>query len=177
MSDNAKSATVKNFISAASAYCKLIEEPESQVSKFIPRLLASLGTLYVSALYLPETTVHESASDPTARSKANSKNLLPALQAVLSEYDLYCLVFDPYKDKEPVVGSLSDDLLDTYFDIKEGLILLAGDSTLALDAAIWEWRFAFHAHWGDHATNAIRALHALAFAPYWKADLNLETLD
>jgi hypothetical protein len=27
------------------------------------------------------------------------------------------------------------------------------------EAAIWEWRFHFEWHWGDHAIDALRALH------------------
>jgi len=27
-------------------------------------------------------------------------------------------------------------------------------------AAVWEWGFGFRHHWGEHATGAIRVLHA-----------------
>ncbi len=26
---------------------------------------------------------------------------------------------------------------------------------------IWDWRFGFYSHWGDHATSALRTIHAL----------------
>ncbi len=69
----------------------------------------------------------------------------------------YWQVFDPYDHDEPVGGSLSDDLLDVYADLRRGLELWNSDAPRS--AAIWEWRFHFHAHWGAHATNALRALH------------------
>ena len=53
--------------------------------------------------------------------------------------------------------SLSDDLLDVYFDLRRGLELW--DQEVPKAAAIWEWRFAFDTHWGDHAIDALRALH------------------
>jgi hypothetical protein len=28
---------------------------------------------------------------------------------------------------------------------------------------IWEWEFGFETHWGEHATNAIRALYWLLY--------------
>ena len=73
-------------------------------------------------------------------------------------FDSYSEVFDPYdrEDHEPVVGSLSDDLLDVYRDIRGGLWSWETDATAN---AIWEWRFSFDTHWGDHAADALRALH------------------
>jgi hypothetical protein len=56
----------------------------------------------------------------------------------------------------PVVGSLSDDLADIYRDVVTGLRAYdRGDRA----GAVWEWRFNLHAHWGAHATGAMRALH------------------
>jgi hypothetical protein len=60
-------------------------------------------------------------------------------------------------DEPPVRGSLADDLRDVYSDVRRGLALW--DSPAPPDAAIWEWRFQFEIHWGDHAIDALRALH------------------
>jgi hypothetical protein len=72
--------------------------------------------------------------------------------------DFYWEVFDPYDhdDNQPVAGSLADDALDVYRDIRRGLALWDASRTRN---AIWEWRFHFDVHWGDHATDALRALH------------------
>lgn len=70
--------------------------------------------------------------------------------------DDYYEVFDPYVLDEPVGGSMSDDLLDVYRDVRRGLTLWVASHTTE---AIWEWRFSFDAHWGDHAVDALRALH------------------
>jgi hypothetical protein len=65
-------------------------------------------------------------------------------------------MFDPYELDQPVAGSLSDDLLDVYRDVRRGLALW--ESRRDADA-VWEWKFHFDAHWGAHAVDALRALH------------------
>ena len=72
------------------------------------------------------------------------------------EFDPYWELFDPYTDDDPVAGSLSDDVLDTYCDVRRGLIALERGE---VDEAIWEWKFHFDHHWGDHAADALRAVH------------------
>jgi len=72
-------------------------------------------------------------------------------------FETYWEVFDPYEEDDPVVGSLSDDLLDVYGDVRRGLALW--DMGIPRTAALWEWRFHFDQHWGDHAVDALRALH------------------
>ena len=69
--------------------------------------------------------------------------------------DVYHEVFDPYVDEPPVCGSLSDDLLDIYRDLKRGLVAYDAGQ---VGAAVWEWRFHFDHHWGDHAVDALRYL-------------------
>jgi hypothetical protein len=73
------------------------------------------------------------------------------------QFEVYWEVFDPYVDAAPVAGSLSDDVLDVYFDVWRGLDLWKSKAPRA--AAIWEWRFHLDVHWGDHAVDALRALH------------------
>lgn len=74
----------------------------------------------------------------------------------LGDKDLYWEVFDPYVEANPVAGSLAEDVLDVYRDIRRGLTLWDASQ---MQNAIWEWRFGFDAHWGDHAIDALRALH------------------
>jgi hypothetical protein len=58
---------------------------------------------------------------------------------------------------------LSDDLLIIYRDVQSGLYewdKATGPQKLDI---IWEWEFGFETHWGEHATNAIRALYWLLY--------------
>lgn len=82
------------------------------------------------------------------------------LKEKLGEDDLYWTVFDPTKDNEVIRGTLADDIAGIYGDVKQGLLTLkkgAADSRLI----IWDWRLSFYSHWGDHATSALRTIHAL----------------
>lgn len=72
--------------------------------------------------------------------------------------DYYAEVYDPTEitGEAPVTGSLADDLADIYRDVVTGLrAYQRGDHA----SAVWEWSFNLHAHWGAHATGAMRALH------------------
>lgn len=73
------------------------------------------------------------------------------------KFETYWEVFDPYVKDALVAGSLSDDILDVYFDVRRGLDLWQSSAPPA--AAIWEWKFGLDSHWGDHAVDALRALH------------------
>jgi hypothetical protein len=54
------------------------------------------------------------------------------------------------------MGDLADDLVHIYRHLAAGLRL---HELGKVDDALWEWGFNFQAHWGEHASSAIRALH------------------
>jgi len=69
----------------------------------------------------------------------------------------YSEIFSPLvPQEEPVVGDLADDLVNIYRHLVAGLEL---HECGRVDDALWEWGFNFQAHWGEHASSAIRALH------------------
>jgi len=105
--------------------------------------------LYLAALTLPQ-------SPETGDVDAGTNPERPDGWTGFSEKDVYWEVFDPYEESKPVCGSLSDDLLDVHADVRRGLDLWDGAHK---EAAIWERRFHFDIHCGDHATDALRALH------------------
>ncbi len=105
--------------------------------------------LYASALSLP-------AMPDAGEVDAGASPDQPHGWVGFEQKDFYWEVFDPYEQSEPVCGSLSDDLLDVYRDLQRGLALWDADHK---KEAVWEWRFNFDFHWGDHAIDALRALH------------------
>lgn len=72
------------------------------------------------------------------------------------EVETYWEIFDPYEEAPLVAGSLSDDVLDVYLDVRLGLQLFDDGH---VGSAAFEWRLLFDSHWGDHAVDALRALH------------------
>lgn len=64
--------------------------------------------------------------------------------------------------KNPVLGDVGDDLLDTYKDVKAGCLLCEQGR---LPLALWHWSLMHRIHWGKHAVGALAALHAA-----WRAN-------
>ena len=142
---------VVTFADEARSYCAFIEHAvELDVGRRLAMARMHLLRLYQAALALPEV-------EPPDDVDAGPSPERPRGWAGFGDLDGYWEVFDPYEQDEPVGGSLSDDLLDVYADVRRGLDLW--DRDVPKEAAIWEWRFHLEAHWGDHAVDALRALH------------------
>lgn len=140
---------VRSFLSSANHYCTLIDSLNYLDEKNLEELLAALLDLYLKVLRLPEVEP-DNAEVPQLE--------IPLPKVDFDKYEYYWEVFDPYKLDEPGCGSLSDDILDIYKDLKEGIILFEQDTP---NEAIWHWKFHFQAHWGSHIVNALRALHSV----------------
>jgi len=70
--------------------------------------------------------------------------------------DLYADVLDPLVvPGEASIGSLSDDLLDIYRDVKGPLVVWQAGYPAD---AVWEWKLSFRSHWKRHATSGLRVL-------------------
>ena len=142
---------VTAFVRRAYDLCAFIEDAESfGLPERLQRARQQLLALYAAAADLPHVEPIDTGTSPSFP--------LPENWCGFEGFDSYWEVFDPYdhEDHEPVVGSLSDDLLDVYRDIRGGLWSWEKNATAN---AIWEWRFSFESHWGDHAVDALRAIH------------------
>jgi hypothetical protein len=140
------------FRERAERYCALVERiaPDGLSWR---ELAAALAELYAAALALEPR-----APDGEELADAEPADMRPALEAALGGAATYWTVFDPAANEEPGAPSLADDLADVYHDVKRGLMVLdAGDPA----EAVWEWHHSFWSHWGRHAVEALRALHAL----------------
>ena len=117
-----------------------------------------LCRLYAAALALPELGPENSdglPDPPPGLLECAKNNLVSFNGRYYREY------FNPAAslNDESVVGDIGDDLLDTYKDIRAGLLLFErGEITEAL----WHWAFLHRIHWGRHAVGAIFALHCLS---------------
>jgi len=115
--------------------------------------------LYLAALELPPEWSEELAGQPDAKGIASDERwfVYHGIAARLPFTD-YARVFEPLTlpPEEPVVGSIGDDVADIYSDVASGLVEYeAGRKAQAM----WEWGFNLRSHWGQHATDAIGALH------------------
>ncbi|WP_338472636.1 DUF5063 domain-containing protein [Niallia sp. XMNu-256] len=137
-----KNKEVGHFFLAALNYFQIVEGLNSNKGKNdLNNLLVSLLDLYSKALYLPDV-------EPEKDVVSDIKLSVP--QILFDEYDHYWQVFNPYHLDDPVGASLSDDILDIYKDVKKGILFYTREINLRN----------FEIDWGNHAVNAIRALHS-----------------
>ena len=145
------SPTTAAFALEARRYLDWIARaPSRSLADRLTGARARLLALYQAACALPVVTPSDDELD------TGPDPVAPAGWRDLDRYDGYHEVFDPYVASEPVMGSLSDDLLDVHADVTRGLHLWERG---AYADAVWHWRLLFETHWGDHAIDALRALH------------------
>ncbi len=140
---------VANFVQSATEFCSFVESPPAAAADAFQRAAErALIRLYLHGIDLP----HVEPSDvdaPEVRAPG------PSSWPGFGDRDIYWMLFETNEPAEPVRGSLSDDFLDIYNDVKTGLLLWSVD---ARAEAVWHWRFNFDTHWGRHAVEAMRAL-------------------
>lgn len=144
---------VEPFVEAARAFLLFTHEAgQLEIRTRLQDARARLVALYAAALGLPlswEVTIdHELAEKPVA----------PVTTVDFGKHDYYYEVFSPYEKSELVIGSLDDDFADIARDLETGMAYWNGGFP---NNAVWEWSFHFGTHWGDHAVDALRALHRL----------------
>lgn len=139
---------VVGFLELVREFCAFIETAaQVDARERILRARVQVAELVHAACRLPSGD----ADGPDVDQEVSTPTDWPGF----GDLDVYHEVFDPYVDEPPVCGSLSDDLLDIYRDLKRGLVAYDAGQ---VGAAVWEWRFHFDHHWGDHAVDALRAL-------------------
>jgi hypothetical protein len=140
------------FVAQVRQFCAFVEQSISIETR--ERLLGTrlrLLALYQAALALPLVTPNTDAISKAAIPP-------PRNWVGFGTHELYWEVFDPYVNEEPVTGELSEDILEVLGDVRGPLSCWDAHPPQIADA-IWEWRFSFDSHWGNHAIDALRALH------------------
>jgi len=151
-----KADTINSFAEVARGFCSWCEDPSLTIKREVAAAVW-LSTLYAAALVLPKVG-------------SDNSDGLPAIPSVLLEQAEHNLAYfngyyyreyfdpDPSLDEESVIGDVGDDLLDTYKDIRAGLLLF---DTGQIADALWHWSFMHQVHWGRHVVGAMFALHCI----------------
>lgn len=148
---------IDRFVDEVRAFCAFYTRAEAmpldaRLATGRDRVLA----LYVAGLALPADCECGDVDAP---------DVTIARPPDFDRFDYYADVHDPYSEDSigapAVMGQLSDDFHDICNDVSRGLALWDAGHRIE---AIWEWRFHRDAHWGNHATSALRALHWALFA-------------
>ena len=119
-----------------------------------------LSKLYAAALSLPDVGPENEDGLPSI-----PEGVLAKARSNLAYFNgwYYREFFDPDPtvEEDPVMGDVGDDLLDTYKDIKAGLLLF--ERGAGADA-LWHWSFLHRIHWGRHVVGALFALHTMSIS-------------
>ena len=161
---------VHAFHESASAYCALIESiAKERPSDLYSTLEACLSQLAFDATRLPTGTPDlkdddtHGLNDDDRREAALSQKVHGVLHG-----DCVDLMAMHENDKESAdrVWMLWDDLVGIYADLKDGMSLFCVGTERAVGEAIWQWRFGFETHWGEHLYSALLPVHEMRYVLY-----------
>jgi hypothetical protein len=146
----------------AARYCALIEEEDLCGASLTTALIAALVDLLRAGYDLPEVE-----PDTTGLlSRPSHDEWREMFRRVGRRLDagyywtVPALPFD-YDTPEPDIGDLGDDLADIWRDLVTGL--RAREDGATANDILWQWKLDFESHWGAHAVDALRLLHALKY--------------
>lgn len=167
-----------DFLNAARQFVTLLEDGDLSLETFYKDSHKALSELYRTALNLETVELIHSGSDSEFDEidKGELRKMNKNLISNLGKDCFYWEVFDPtyteengkldqgwkITDREPTQGWLVDDFADIYADLKEELTKIDQIGTdESIEDALWQLKFGFNHHWGNHCINAMRALHYL----------------
>lgn len=152
---------ITTFAKLAREYCDWAEGTAGEPIEEVRIARRLLSQLYANAILLPERYGDEESSS------ISHEDWTVIMQRFGSTPIVdYWVSLDPiieeakhYNGCEMGIALLADDLADVWRDLKEALTLY---DCGAIDAAVWDWRFQFLHHWGEHAVRAMMIIHEWA---------------
>ena len=153
--------TTQTFLTAARNFADLLEIENIEQKEFLTKAHMALIDLYSAGHKLEEIDIKDSESETYFNREELFKNKNAALIEILGDNAYYSEVFNPLEknENEPMQGWLVDDFADIYRDIKIELEKIKLGTSDAVEDALWQMKFSYNAHWGDHCISALRALH------------------
>jgi len=159
-------ATTIKFLNSARYFVILLETQNIRDNEFYKQSHAALIELYSAGHMLDaiELKYSSAASDFDRGLLFTDNNIGQISQLGIDTY--YLEVFDPAysKEAEPSQGWLVDDFADIYRDLKIELNKIDTIGTdEAIEDALWNMKWSYFNHWGQHCISALRALHFLSY--------------
>jgi hypothetical protein len=166
LEDFLNTQTTADFLRAARQLIDLLEREDIDKDDLGRQALISLAHLYTTGLKLQEIPIKYSIVAPIFNHDDLFQDKNKRRIAELGEKAFYHEIFDPTynKEKEATQGWLVDDFGDIYHDLKIELYKIDTiDTEDAVEDALWQLKWGFSHHWGNHCINALRYLHYLNF--------------
>lgn len=158
---------ITDFLRACEDYCEVIENFEKySVKDFLTKVQKTLLSYYLNGFLFPESCggkVNLQQADSYSNKDTDKFfDLLNKLTTFLGIHDIYLSNFDPYpddEDKEIMSMSLSCDIAEIYEDIKTNLNVWKFGNIYDKQEMIYQFKWDWENHTGDHWTFAVRAIH------------------
>lgn len=156
------------FIEACENYCDVIVNFKNYTVKdFLYNVQKTLILYYLKGFELRECCgrARDTADgrDEQTRKQVDFPHYLNSLTEFLENVEPYYSNFNPYPEdddeKEVVQSALALDLAEIYDDLKSNLIAFKNGNIYDKQSIIWDWKFNWQGHTGNHWTFAVRAIH------------------
>ena len=146
----------------AARYCALIEEDKLRGASLTTELIAALVDLLRAGSHLPEVEP-DTAGLLSRRPRDEWREMFQRVGRRLDAGYYWTVPALPFNAEtpEPDIADLGDDLADIWRDLVTGLRARADGA--ATNDVLWQWKLDFENHWGAHAIDALRCLHALKY--------------
>ncbi|MBP7283461.1 MAG: DUF5063 domain-containing protein [Leptospiraceae bacterium] len=155
--------TTQNFLTAARQFVELLEMENIDKEDFFKKAHTALIELYASGYKLEEIDLEFENEDVNLKKNLSFENKNVKQIANLEFDTKYWKVFNPINKNihEPIQGDLALDFEDIYQDLKTELEKMKIGTKEAVGDALWQMKFSFTMHWGNHCIDALRAIHYL----------------
>jgi len=171
-----KDSTI-NFLKSAKQFIDLIEANNIPTKQFYKQAHRILIDLYANGYKLEQIDLKYSGTNNNLGTTNDEffNNIYQKLTVLLGQNCFYWEILDPtyteqngepgpgwkVTDKEPLQCWLVEDFADIYHDLKIGLEKMKIGTDEAIEDALWQLKFNFINHWGQHCIDALRYLHYL----------------
>jgi len=160
------SQNITEFVTIVGEYCSFVENTSRFTKKdFLNKARKLLPLIYLKGSLLPR---FESVFDDENEKFVSEEEwdfIHDSIQKKLSFHDEYREVFDPlaHEQVEQSTTSISDNLADTYQDLKNFINLYNVGTEEIMNDALWECQLNFEEYWGQRLLNALKAIHSVFF--------------
>jgi hypothetical protein len=156
---------IEVFRNDAQAYCDFIDAWRSkEVQEPFATLLRTLSSLAKSGVALPPCAA-ESCIEVGERINHAKWQVIAAEINKVTSAACAALSNEHADDNEAVARAamLWDDLADIYRDLRHGLDVHALGDPGHIAEAVWQWRWGYENHWGEHLFRALMTVHEIRF--------------
>jgi hypothetical protein len=153
----------EDFARLVRIFCDSLIAKEADRGKALQSIRTALANLYAAAIVLPDVigARYDDLPEDKAVNESRTTLIRSGLETLLPR-SLYWIIYEPFREPpdEADCSSLINDLEEIFDDFYPGLLLLDSQPTEWSADVYCDWMDSRY-HWGDHAIDALSALHKL----------------